>query len=124
MGQMIRLKQANEMLKGTASKVNWRELILEGDGTEISGYHITRKMLISIENLIINPEFIPLSTLIWIELATKDITPATMRFCKNISPSKLKLQAFDCPLFWQVPDIFDLPELRSLNCETLSRSLQ
>ncbi len=110
-GQFLRIKQANNMMNNPAEKINWRQHILDGNETEVAGYRLNTAMLASIESLVIEPSFRPASLTHWFELASEKITPATERFCQSFDPAFINIQAFSCSPFWQVPEIFNVPDL-------------
>lgn len=118
-GQFLRLKQANAMLNNSSEKVNWREHILADNNVEVAGYLLTKAMLQSIELLQISKKFQPLSLLDWFELAAKELTPLTKRLSAPWDDAMAKIHCFDCPPFWQVPEIFWLPELEQLTINTV-----
>lgn len=110
-GQFIRIKQANEMLKGNEEKKNWRQEIIDGNDVEVAGYKVGADLLNSSEQLIVNATFNPLCPVDWFELSSSNITPATKKIIADINPELLSIGAVECPPFWQVPEVFDLPAL-------------
>ncbi len=118
-GQFLRIKQAHAMMNAASSKnagdkVNWREYILAGNSVAVAGYFLTKAMLQSIEILKISHDFQPLSPLHWFELAAKEPTPLTKRLFASWEEGLANVHCFDCPPFWQVPEIFALSELEQL----------
>lgn len=123
-GQFLRIKQANAMMnkasgQGEGEKINWREHILEGNDVEVSGYLLTKTMLQSMESLQISKDFQPLSPLDWFELAAKEPTPLTKRLSAPWDDAIANVHCFDCPPFWQVPEVFSLPDLEQLTSNTV-----
>jgi len=119
-GQFLRIKQANAMMsRASGDKINWREHILEGNDVEVAGYLLTKTMLQSMELLQISKDFQPLSPLDWFELAAKEPTPLTKRLSAPWNSDLAKVYCFDCPPFWQVPEVFSLPELEQLTTNTV-----
>ena len=123
-GQFLRIKQASAMMNslpsnGTDDKINWRDHVLAGNDVEVAGYLLTKKMLQSLESLQIGKDFQPLSPLKWFELAAKEQTPLTKRLSAPWDDSKAKIHCFDCPPFWQVPEIFALPKLEQLTVNSV-----
>lgn len=121
-GQFIRIKQASSMMSGS-EKVNWRNHILAGNNTEVAGYLMTETMLKSMELLQMAPDFYPLSKLHWFELAAKEITPLTKRLSANWSEDSAEIHCLECAPFWQVPEIFSLPQLIQINGEVINGEL-
>jgi len=119
--QFLRIKQAKSMMSNSAEKTNWREYILQGSDTEVSGYLLTKSMLQSIESLQISKEFHPLSLLHWFELSAKEPTPLTKRLSASMNASLTSMYCFACPPFWQVPEIFSLPELEQLTLRAVCK---
>ena len=123
-GQFLRIKQANTMMskasgKEAGDKINWRDHVLAGNDVEVAGYLLTNTMLQSIESLQISKSFQPLSTLDWFELAAKEPTPLTKRLSAPWDDAIANVHCFDCPPFWQVPEIFALPALEQLTVNTV-----
>ena len=122
-GQFLRIKQANAMMNKTSNeteeKINWRDHILSGNDEEVSGYLLTKDMLQSIESLKICQNFQPLSPLVWFELAAKEPTPLTKRLSASWDDSLAKIHCFECPPFWQVPEVFSLPKLEQLTINSV-----
>jgi len=123
-GQFLRIKQANAMMNSasnnaTGEKVNWREQVLAGNDVEVAGYLLTKTMLQSMESLQISKDFQPLSTFNWFELAAKEPTPLTKRLSASWDDTMAKVHCFDCPPFWQVPEVFSLPELEQLTVHSV-----
>ena len=114
--QLIRVKQANQMMNSADKKVNWRDMILSGEYTEISGYVITKDFIESLECLCINADADWESEVHWFELAATAVTPATKKFEDN--SARITTYAIKTPAFWQVPEIFELPELTDV-CEDI-----
>jgi len=121
-GQFLRIKQANSMISG-GENINWRNHILAGNDTEVAGYLMTKPMLESMELLQISADFQPLSKLHWFELAAKEVTPLTKRLSSSWPENSAQIYCVDCPPFWQVPEIFSLPQLTQLNCEVFQSEL-
>lgn len=123
-GQLLRIKQANAMMSKASSKeagdkVNWRDHVLAGNYVEVAGYLLTKAMLQSMESLQISKDFQPLSTLGWFELAAKEPTPLTKRLSAPWDDVMANVHCYDCPPFWQVPEIFALPELEQLTVNSV-----
>ena len=116
--QLLRIKQANQMMANTSEKVNWRNEILAGNSTEIAGYLVTRTFIEQLETLAIEPKSPWLSQTHWLELAATDLTPATKRFTNG--QSSIQTHTLATPAFWQVPEVFDLPELTTLGKQILA----
>ncbi|WP_448212551.1 hypothetical protein [Colwellia sp. MEBiC06753] len=110
--QLIRLKQANQLINQTGDKTNVKAQILAGDDTEIAGYVITANFLNQLEALAITPQTQWLAPTHWLELAANALPPVTKRLTDGIDNITTHLLA--TPQFWQVPEVFDLPELTSL----------
>ena len=110
--QIIRIKQANQMMANTGEKVNWRNEILAGNDTEIAGYVVSKPFVEQLEALSFSPETEWQAPTYWLELAGSNITPATKRFTENVS--NVKVYTLATPAFWQVPEVFELPELSEL----------
>lgn len=119
--QFLRIKQAKNMISNSAEKINWREHVLQRNDTEVAGYLLTKSMLQSIESLQISKEFQPLSPLHWFELSVKEPTPLTKRLSASWKEDIANVYCFDCPPFWQVPEVFALPELERLTLHTVCR---
>lgn len=107
--QFLRLKQANSMMQGSAEKVNWRQLIKEGETVEVAGYPLNETLLASIEQL--KAETTLQSPVTWLELGTEKLTPVIERLTADWPEQELQLQTVTCPAFWQIPETFDLPQL-------------
>jgi hypothetical protein len=122
-GQFLRIKQANAMMNKSSNekgeKINWRDQVLAGNDVEVAGYLLTKTMLQSMELLQISKDFQPLSTLDWFELAAKELTPLTKRLSSPWDLAIAKVHCFDCPSFWQVPEVFSLPELAQLTVNSV-----
>lgn len=116
-GQFIRIKQANSMMNKSSERINWRAQVLEGNDTEIAGYLLTKKMLLSMEALQLCKTFQPKSELHWFDLSSKEPTPLAQRLVSQWSENKAIIHCFDCPSFWQVPEVFSLPELEQLTLD-------
>ncbi|REL33992.1 hypothetical protein [Thalassotalea euphylliae] len=110
--QLIRIKQANQMMGNSSDKVNWRNEILAGNDTEIAGYVITKNFIEEIEAAVISAAIEWQSPVNWLELATQKITPATRKFAE--ASDVITVHTLHTPAFWQVPEVFDLPELSAL----------
>ena len=118
--QFIRIKQANRMMNADdQQKVNWREHILAGNPTEIAGYSMTAEMLTGIDQLKVPTDFIPQAPFLWLDLGSTTATPAVTRFTNSWSEDDVKLVCQEAPAFWQVPEVFDLPELYSIGLKFL-----
>lgn len=118
-GQFLRIKQTNAMMTSSSSnkvgeKINWREHVLADNNVEVAGYLLTKSMLQSIELLQISKGLQPLSKLHWFDLAAREPTPLTDRFTALWNDTVVKVHCLDCPPFWQVPEVFYLPELELL----------
>ena len=119
-GQFLRIKQANAMMSKEDAKINWRQEILEGIETEVAGYKLNAAMLTSLEILQITPEVTPKAPVAWFELAAKDLTPITKKIIAQWPENKVTAQSIECPMFWQVPEVFSLPELSELTCKVIA----
>ena len=114
--QFIRIKQANTMMNATnEEKINWREHILAGNPTEIAGYLMTAAMLTGLDQLKVPADFIPKVPFLWLELAATSATPAVTRFTNSWGEDRVTLVCQGSPAFWQVPEVFDLPEIYSIS---------
>ncbi|WP_286264231.1 serine aminopeptidase domain-containing protein [Thalassotalea atypica] len=107
--QLIRIKQASQLMGNATQKVNWRNEILAGNSTEIAGYLLTKAMVEGIEQLAITKESDWQVPTYWLELASETITPATKRLTENVK--NIITQPLKTPAFWQVPEVFNLPQL-------------
>lgn len=116
--QLIRIKQANAMMSGDGEKVNWRNEILNGNSTEIAGYLLTADFVEQLEALSIKPETQWLAPTAWLELAASNVTPATKRIIDGVE--QISVHTLSTPAFWQVPEIFNLPELTELGLSVLA----
>ncbi|OUS23396.1 hypothetical protein A9Q98_15040 [Thalassotalea sp. 42_200_T64] len=112
--QLLRIKQATSIINASAKKTDWRQRILAGHDTEIAGYNITSRMLRSLEELQIDNDMLPESPIIWIELAVNELPPVTKRISAKWPDDSVSVHCFESPPFWQVPDVFSLPELYEL----------
>ncbi|MFD2167317.1 hypothetical protein ACFSJY_13775 [Thalassotalea euphylliae] len=110
--QLIRIKQANQMMNNSAEKVNWRNEILAGNDTEVAGYTLTKQFVDAMEALVVQADLHWQSPVKWLELATEKVTPATRKFVE--ASDAITVQTLQTPTFWQVPEVFDLPELSAL----------
>ena len=119
-GQLLRIKQAHTVLNNAAEKINWRQHILDGNTTEIAGYPISSELLTALEALEELKASTPLSPVYWFELGAKSLTPASERIIAQWSERKINSYSVDCPPFWQVPEVFSLPELASQNMHALT----
>ena len=117
--QLLRIKQANTMMSNSLEKINWREYILEGNNVEVAGYLLTKSMMQSMELLKISKDFRPLSPLHWFDLAVKEAMPVTKRILMSWNDNLAKMYCFECPPFWQVSEVFALPELEQCNVDVL-----
>ncbi|WP_299084251.1 hypothetical protein [uncultured Paraglaciecola sp.] len=114
--QFIRIKQANSMMnQSSEEKINWREHILAGNPTEIAGYSINASMLNALDQLKVPADFIPKVPFLWLELAANAATPAVTRFTNNWPEASYQLICQQTPAFWQVPEVFDLPDLYAIS---------
>lgn len=109
-GQFLRIKQAREMITSGNNKINWREKVLNGEELEVAGYPLTASMLTSMEQLQVKPDDTLLSPVHWFELAATEASPLIKKFIISWQ-SQVKFSFINCPAFWQVPEIFTLPEL-------------
>src|SRR5690606_20800011 len=110
--QFLRIKQANSMMSGgSADKINWREHILAGNTTEVAGYPLTAGMLASMDNLSIDKDFQPAVPFAWLELAADNPTPAVNRIIDSWQSTNYAIHCVNTPSFWQVPEVFDLPDI-------------
>lgn len=120
-GQFLRIKYANAMVNNSSEKINWREYILAGNDVEVAGYVITEKMLKSIESLQVDKNLQILSSANWFELGVKEVTPLIKRLSSTWNEDIITIHSHDCPHFWQVPEIFSLPELESLTFDMVNK---
>ncbi|KGJ95947.1 hypothetical protein [Thalassotalea sp. ND16A] len=118
--QLLRIKQAASIIHSSAKNTDWRQRILAGHNTEIAGYNITSRMLTSLEMLQIDDDMRPASPIIWIELATNELSPVTKNLCAKWPQGSVSVHCFESPPFWQVPDVFSLPELYELTRALIS----
>jgi exosortase A-associated hydrolase 2 len=119
-GQFLRIKQANALFEHTgkkSAKRDWRQHILGGNDVEVAGYNLTGKMLRSWELLQVcaTP---PLSPLLWLELAANKI-PAVVQRLSQDWPDETCMTSVDCRAFWQIPEIFSVPELCTITLDFL-----
>jgi exosortase A-associated hydrolase 2 len=105
MTQFLRLKQANSMMQGQ-SKVNWREVILAGEETEVAGYPINADLLSSLDKLEMPKQLSLTVPIVWFELAAKRVSPAVQMQTKLWPQQSLHIQFFEGSAFWQIPEIF------------------
>ncbi len=110
--QLIRVKQANQMMNSDTDKVNWRNEILAGKDVEVAGYVLTKAFIEEMEAITILPEHEWQSPVSWLELASENVMPATKKFVE--ASDAISVHTMQTPPFWQVPEIFDLPELSAL----------
>ena len=120
--QLIRIKTANQMMNNRAGNVNWRKEILAGNDTEVAGYKLTSEFIRGIEALAIATDTDWQSSVDWVELATESLTPATKRLTQD--NKIISTHILNVPPFWQVPEIFDLPELHTLGERVLTSRLE
>ncbi|NMP33048.1 hypothetical protein HII17_15935 [Thalassotalea sp. M1531] len=116
--QLIRIKQANAMMSGEGEKINWRNEILSGNNTEVAGYLLTAGFIEQLENLSITHDTQWQAPTYWLELASSNVSPATKRIVEGVE--EIMVHTMTTPAFWQVPEIFDLPELTELGLVLLS----
>ncbi|WP_438863391.1 hypothetical protein [Neptunicella sp.] len=119
--QFLRIKQAKSMMTNGTDKTNWRELILAGDTVEVAGYPLTGNLLTSMEALKVSADFQPNTPLAWIELAANTPTPAVTRYMDNWPSDTCQLECINTPAFWQIPEVFDLPDLYPLSLAALKQ---
>ncbi|WP_199610393.1 alpha/beta hydrolase family protein [Flocculibacter collagenilyticus] len=119
-GQFIRIKQSNAMMNNTGEKINWRNQVLAGEHVEIAGYQLTANMLNSIEALKVDQTLTLGSPLAWLDLATEELGPAVARYQDSWQTQHATFNTLKTGPFWQVPEIFDEPELYSLSYQAVS----
>lgn len=118
-GQFLRIKQANAMMN-SGEKINWRKHILDGSDTEVAGYILNSKMLTSLEALQFTPKDAPVVPVTWFELAAHELTPSTKRIIGQWPENLIKTHTVECPMFWQVPEVFALPHLSEQTCKVIA----
>lgn len=122
-GQFLRIKQANSLFNACGDKmpvqINWRQHILDGNDTQVAGYCMTRYMLSSWEALDASATNMPLSPVYWLELAAKQLSPASRKLLQTWPAQHTVSACFDCPAFWQIPAIFTLPALYQLTLDAV-----
>lgn len=109
--QLLRIKQINNMMQ-SSQKINWRKEIFKGEEIEVAGYPLNEEFVSSIEKLTIN-NFNPKCYLEWHELGCNAISPAVSKITSSWPETLFSLQYSNTPQFWQVPEVFNLPELNS-----------
>jgi exosortase A-associated hydrolase 2 len=119
--QFLRIKQANNMMSKGAEKTNWREFIMAGNRVEVAGYSLTSGMLQSLDNLKLSADFMPATPLAWLELGATKITPAIARYTDNWDEDSFRILLTDTTAFWQIPEVFDLPELYPASLDLLKQ---
>lgn len=112
-GQFLRIKQVNSMMQ-SGQKINWRKEISKGEEIEVAGYPLNEEFVSSIEKLTIN-NFYPQSYLEWHELGSNAISPAVSKIISSWPETLFSLQCHNIPQFWQVPEVFNLPELNQIH---------
>jgi exosortase A-associated hydrolase 2 len=119
--QFLRIKQANNMMTKGAEKTNWREHIMAGNPVEVAGYSLTSDMLQSLDKLILSTDFKPATPFAWMELGATKITPAIARYTDNWDEERFRILLTDTTAFWQIPEVFDLPELYPASLASLEQ---
>ncbi|REL25219.1 hypothetical protein DXX93_00700 [Thalassotalea euphylliae] len=119
--QLIRIKQANQMMSNSTEKVNWRNEILAGNNTEVAGYVLTKAFIEGIEAAVVPATVEWQSPVSWLELATEKVTPATRKFVE--ASDVIAVHTLQTPAFWQVPEVFDLPELSAVGVTITNKLL-
>tara|TARA_R100000005_G_scaffold87841_1_gene57281 strand:+ start:6944 stop:7735 length:792 start_codon:yes stop_codon:yes gene_type:complete len=109
--QLLRVKHANTLLRGSNEKVNWRQRIAEGDTVEVAGYIMNEYLLSSIENLTSTSTTQPQTHIGWMELGAHTITPAAERVVSSWDDNLYQLDTLATPLFWHTPETFTVPAL-------------
>lgn len=120
-GQFIRIKQASEMMKNNAEKIDWRQKVLQGNDIEVAGYTLNENLLKSAELCQVAKPFLPSSPIHWFEFGTASV-PIVITNLISQDPSQLiQLHHVQCPPFWQVPEVFDCPELIDLTLSVMQK---
>ena len=122
MSQFIRIKSANEMMKGN-EKTNWRQVILDGETTEIAGYKISSDLLSSLEKLKIADDFVPSGFYGWIEIASEKVTPKITKITQNWHQDLFTIECTGTTNFWQVPEVFEQTFLYPISQKVMQRIL-
>ena len=110
MSQFIRVKNANAMMRG-ADNVNWRQKIESGESVEIAGYPITKALLKSIDVMALDFTKGAPSNIDWFEIGATRISPPIDNLIKSLPESQTTVHLEDGTAFWQVPEIFEQPNL-------------
>ena len=118
--QFLRIKQAKTMQQET-EKVDWRAKVLSGEFVEVAGYVFSRAMLEGLDAMKISPEDQPLSAMVWVELGAGKMTPAVNKFVEPWASVPCHYLECKTPAFWQIPEIFDIPELDDITRQQLLR---
>ena len=111
MSQFLRIKSANEMMQGNSAKINWRQHILDGNQTEVAGYSLTAGLVSSFDNLSADIASLHPLPVAWVETGNEKITPAMQKYVDGFGADNVSIRFADVPSFWQIPEIFDLPEM-------------
>jgi len=119
-GQFIRIKQANSLMQGSGEKIDWRQHILSGNETEVAGYLINKSFYQSLESLALDKQFNPLSKIYWLELASSNESPLMRRTIEQWPEGLYSIKCLPAPAFWQVPEVFDLPEIYPVTWQEIS----
>jgi exosortase A-associated hydrolase 2 len=122
-GQFLRIKQVSSMLNNAEEKVNWRQYILDGNDTEVAGYLMTKNWLTSVERMVIDKNFSPLSPLYWFELGALKPTPIMTRLSSIWKKTSYQIHCVEMPAFWQVPEIFSLGNFEQVCFDILDKEL-
>ena len=119
MSQFLRLKQMNAMLSGD-DKIDWRKQLITEGVIEIAGYEISNELFESLEGLQFPKELPEDIQIGWMELASKGVTPAIQNAVKNWPANTTKISCHEGPAFWQIPEVFEQPELHEISAQMLS----
>lgn len=118
--QFLRLKQVNQLLNKKTS-VNWREqLSLEGT-LDVAGYRISNPLFKSIEQLKVSDEFRPQHFIDLRDLGVGSLSPYIARVTQHWPSTHFKVSKQITPAFWQVPEVYKLPELYQSHTDFLQR---
>jgi exosortase A-associated hydrolase 2 len=118
MSQFLRLKQMNAMLNGD-HKIDCRQQLLTDGVIEIAGYEISNKLFESLEGLQFPKELADSTQVGWMELASKGVSPAIQNVVKIWPANRTKISCHEGPAFWQIPEVFEQPELHGMTAQML-----
>ncbi len=109
--QLMRLRQAGSLIRGSREKIDWRGRVAMGETVEVAGYPVNEQLLASIEALNFSGSTKPQSNALWLELGAPEVPPAVGRLLAKWPYTDYELRAIPGPLFWQIPETFSVPEL-------------